>query len=189
MPQKARTPRAVDRAGGGDDLLHAPSGSGRARWARMRCLGMWILPCPGSPTRWSARAGASPRQVAWGADASRCVNRRFRMKDGSVRMNPAASTPIWSASRADRPEVGALFVDTRGHRRAGNYALHYGRCAWHEHLGRRALREALRACADVRGPAGRRLLRRRQQLRYRSPAPTPAHRWERKPRGQSAYRR
>jgi len=73
-----------------------------------------------------------PAEIGFGAGSEpRCVfNRRFRMKDGSVRMNPGRLNPdIVEPAGPTDPEVGVLCIREAGTRRilavVANYALHY----------------------------------------------------------------
>lgn len=72
-----------------------------------------------------------PAQVGWGhRDEDRVVfNRRYRMRDGSVRTNPGLKNPevVQPAGPVD-PEVGALCLRRTGGETIGllaNYSLHY----------------------------------------------------------------
>jgi len=77
---------------------------------------------------WEAR---KPALIGWGrTDEDRVIfNRRFKMKDGTVRTNPGMGNPdvVETAGPVD-PEVGALFVESEDGTPRGvlaNYGLHY----------------------------------------------------------------
>jgi neutral ceramidase len=77
---------------------------------------------------WEAR---QPTLIGWGrTEENRVVfNRRFKMRDGTVRTNPGIGNPdvIESAGPVD-PEVGALFLESADGAARGllaNYSLHY----------------------------------------------------------------
>ena len=78
-----------------------------------------------------AAGRAQPAKLAYGIGKEpRCVfNRRFRMKDGTVKMNPGYNNPdIVATVGPTDPDIAALFVETvNGEPMAvlANYALHY----------------------------------------------------------------
>ena len=78
-----------------------------------------------------AAGRAQPARLGYGVGKEpRCVfNRRFRMKDGTVKMNPGANNPdIVETVGPTDPDIAALFVETvDGEPIAvlANYALHY----------------------------------------------------------------
>ncbi len=77
---------------------------------------------------WEAR---KPGEIAWGVghEDRVVVNRRFRMRDGSVRTNPGSgNTDVVEAAGPIDPDVGVLSLrDDTGATIGllGNYALHY----------------------------------------------------------------
>lgn len=78
-----------------------------------------------------AAGRSQPARLGYGVGKeSRCVfNRRFRMKDGTVKMNPGYSNPdIVETVGPTDPDIAGLFVETaEGQPIAvlSNYALHY----------------------------------------------------------------
>ncbi|NPV48437.1 MAG: hypothetical protein HPY69_15975 [Armatimonadetes bacterium] len=66
-------------------------------------------------------------RVAWGREGRIAHNRRYRLKDGSVRTNPGVGNPeVAAVDGPTDPTVGALFVDTAEGLGAAivNYACH-----------------------------------------------------------------
>jgi len=78
-----------------------------------------------------ATGRTQPARLGYGVGKEpRCVfNRRFRMKDGTVRMNPGYNNPdIVEPVGPTDPDIAALFVETVDGQPIGvlaNYALHY----------------------------------------------------------------
>ena len=78
-----------------------------------------------------AAGRAQPARLGYGVGTeSRCVfNRRFRMKDGTVKMNPGYNNPdIVETVGPTDPDIAGLFVETVDGQpiaALANYALHY----------------------------------------------------------------
>jgi len=132
----------------------------------------------------------APARVAWGAgcEPGLVFNRRYRMKDGSVRMNPGYLHPdlVEPVGPTD-PEVGALFVETPEGRPIAvlaNYALHYVGGAPGTSISADYFARFGQALQRMRGESFVVLLGNGccgdvNNCNYRGPAPTPAYRWER----------
>ncbi len=75
--------------------------------------------------------GRQPAEVGWGCEEEDRVvfNRRYRMRDGSVRTNPGMGNPeVVEAAGPVDPEVGVLCMQRSGGETIGllaNYSLHY----------------------------------------------------------------
>ena len=127
-----------------------------------------------------AAGRAQPAKLGYGVGKEpRCVfNRRFRMRDGTVKMNPGSNNPdiIETVGPTDS-DIAALFVETvDGEPIAvlANYALHYVGAPGHmisaDYFGLFAEETSADSRHRVRCDALQRLLRRYQQHRCSPPA-------------------